>query len=87
MASTAEELASQAEQLQVDISYFRLDDRMSQVDARVGSQAKSSQIAHYNKVPTFQEKRVFTKKAVGAEGFGLDFKECSDQLDSQYEKF
>jgi len=92
MASTAEELASQAEQLQVDISYFRLDERsMAQVEARGEiqgvSQAKASQIAHYKKSSAAQEKRVFTKKAVGAEGFGLDFKECSDQLDSEYEKF
>jgi len=92
MASTAEELASQAEQLQVDISYFRLDERsMSKVEARGetqgSSQAKASQIAHYKKSSAVQEKRVFTKKAVGAEGFGLDFKECSDQLDSEYEKF
>jgi len=100
MASTAEELASQAEQLQGTISFFRVDERAlsrtaavrealgeHHTEAKAIHKPKVTHITHAQKTAPAKGKGKVTKAAVGGEGYDLEMDEGHDHLDSDFEKF
>ncbi|MBT0664964.1 cache domain-containing protein [Geobacter pelophilus] len=94
IASTAEELSSQAEQLQESIAFFRIDqsaarattnDTLSKGAKPKKPNQKIKNLTHA-KANGYGGNAVLLKKAVNAEGFGIDLS-ISDKIDNEFEKF
>jgi methyl-accepting chemotaxis protein len=93
IASTAEELSSQAEQLQESIAFFRIDQsvRATASDAinKSGKLKKPNQkiknLTHA-KANGYSGHSMPLKKAVNADGFGIDLS-INDKMDNEFEKF
>jgi len=94
MASTAEELSSQAEQLQRAVAFFRLDEGAvagrqtvrpaTRPAAKKQTQMQVSHMAHANGYG--KSASALPKVAVG-DGVFLDLGEGKDRLDSEFEKY
>jgi methyl-accepting chemotaxis protein len=85
MSATSEELASQAEQLQAAISYFRVDQNSVRAEAPAVAQPKSKanlRAAVMAKAPHMQPRK--TAKVGGSGGFDLDLDDSHDDLDGEF---
>jgi methyl-accepting chemotaxis protein len=82
MASTSEELSSQAEQLQDTIAFFKVDSRTSGMTRKpvAAKKGKSAAIAHVS------GKRSAPAKGAGS-GLMLDMGKGKDKLDEEFEQF
>jgi methyl-accepting chemotaxis protein len=90
MSATSEELASQAEQLQAAISYFRIDESMrgndNHADAAMRKPAKSD-VAHLRAAVMANAPHMARKAAAprpNSGGFALDLDEGGDDLDAEF---
>ena len=94
MSSTAVELASQAEQLQTAIGYFRTDDSDASVGAlpvrearKVERNTKARPVRSGVREAVLAgapHMRKAAAKAYGAGGFDLDLEDASDDLDNGF---
>jgi len=86
MASTAEELASQADQLQTTISFFKIDG-MDRTDRRIFHEVQKKALPAHK----VQIAHVAPKAAAAGKGVKLDLghagKAKGDGRDSEFEKF
>lgn len=90
MASTAEELSSQAEQLLDTMSFFKLDDKKTNVTKRAGAFApKPRSLDHKMLSPSSaaQPKTKLNKPVKNTNGVTLELGNGSDKLDYEFEKF
>jgi len=96
MASTSEELASQAEQLQSSIDFFKVEDggnrRPKSIAGlrKISQTAKKAQIAHvaHGQANGYASGKAFTpvdEKTLA--GLDLDMDECGDKLDKEFARF
>jgi methyl-accepting chemotaxis protein len=87
MSATSEELASQAEQLQSAISYFRIDQNQASAAAveRPAPRTRSVQIREEIKVKAPHMARKPPTKANGG-GFDLDLDDMGDDLDGEFSR-
>jgi methyl-accepting chemotaxis protein len=83
MSSTAEELASQAEQLQATISYFRVDDRQARAVASVGQRRVAPAVSAAKPVKIADTGRRSATKTIGS-GIALEMNGDADELDSEF---
>jgi methyl-accepting chemotaxis protein len=95
MSATSEELATQAEQLQAAISYFRVDERQS---GRAESKAAKAPVSHIGKAKPSKSdlrdavmasaphmaQRKAAGKSNGGGGFALDLDDGRDELDGEF---
>jgi methyl-accepting chemotaxis protein len=94
MSSTAEELSSQAEQLQSTISFFKTDELGSASAARYAAPGKFNTTPHRIAAPHFSAKRKEGQRGDAAKhsGIALNLKQeprrgNGDAQDEEFEKF
>jgi methyl-accepting chemotaxis protein len=87
MASTAEELSSQADQLQDCIAFFRMDERKitaSKRETGTAEDRKGVKGRVFAKANGYKKSNVAVSQAVGAD---LDLEDGNDRIDEQFEKY
>jgi methyl-accepting chemotaxis protein len=87
MASTSEELSSQAEQLQDIMSFFKIDSRSGggQVRRAMAPAARPAKKKQAALPPVKQASKV--TKVTGGKGLDLDMGLDNENLDAQFERF
>ena len=97
MSSTSEELASQAEQLQSTISFFRIEQAgrseaaaPAQIDRAVGQlRAKAAHMAAADsgaRKPAPARKPARAMKVAGGGGFAFDMNDGEDDRDAEFQR-
>jgi methyl-accepting chemotaxis protein len=88
MSSTAEELASQAEQLQDTIAFFRVEDSSGRTKRQITVQHRDTAAApkteHKAKVAHITHETPETEKHAG---IALDMGSSKDRTDDEFEKY